>query len=243
MHTTSIPIYDRSAPVPTSFNGVGLLMDKPPGWTSFGVIKRLRRLLHIKKIGHAGTLDPMATGLLICLVGRRATREVDTFMGLPKTYEGTLRLGEVTASYDAETEVIEQKPWAHITDDQLEAVRPRFTGAIMQQPPMYSAVKIGGERLYKKARRGEDVARPPRPVDIHRFEWTGRDGADVSFVVECSKGTYIRSLAHDVGQALGVGAHLVRLRRTAIGPYSVAQAWTPEALEAALEAQEVDDEA
>ncbi|RMF63917.1 MAG: tRNA pseudouridine(55) synthase TruB [Bacteroidetes bacterium] len=227
--------------LPASFERAVLPVDKPRGWTSFDVIRKLRRLLRVRKIGHAGTLDPMATGLLICLVGR-ATKRMETFMGLPKTYEGVLRLGEVTPSYDAETEVTGRRPWQHLREADLEAVRQRFVGEVVQLPPMYSAVKVGGERLYRKARRGEDVERPARTVQIHAFELTGWEGPDVSFRVVCSKGTYIRTLAHDVGQALGCGAHLVALRRTAIGPYTVEAAWTLPALEEALDTrqQEVD---
>lgn len=220
--------------LPEAFEGVALLMDKPKGWSSFDVIRALRRLLEVKKIGHAGTLDPMATGLLIVLVGRKATKQMQRFMDLPKTYEGTLRLGEVTPSYDAETEVTEQRAWEHVTDDDLDRAADQFRGTITQRPPMYSAVKVKGERLYKKARRGETVERPPRVVTIDDLTYTARSGADVSFRVVCSKGTYIRSLAHDIGQELGCGAHLVQLRRTAIGPYRVDRAWTPDALEQAL---------
>ncbi len=219
--------------LPAEYERLVLLMDKPQGWSSFDVIRKLRRLLPVRKIGHAGTLDPMATGLLICLIGR-ATKLMEAFMGLKKTYEGTLRLGEVTPSYDAETDVAEQRAWRHLTEADLETARPLFLGEITQKPPMYSAVKIGGERLYKKARRGETVERPDRQVRIDAFELTQWDEADVSFRVVCSKGTYIRSLAHDFGRALGVGAHLVALRRTAIGPHRVEAAWTIEQLEAAL---------
>ena len=228
----------RQPDLPESFDGVALLMDKPKGWSSFDVIRKLRPLLGIKKIGHAGTLDPMATGLLIVLVGRRATKQMQRFMDLPKTYDGTLRLGEVTPSYDAETEVSERLSWEHVTEEDLDQIPERYTGTITQRPPMYSAVKVGGERLYKKARRGETVERPPRIVTIESLTWTGREGADVSFRVVCSKGTYIRSLAHDIGQDLECGAHLVALRRTAIGPYRVDRAWTPEALEQALAERE-----
>lgn len=219
--------------LPPTFEAVALLIDKPRGWSSFDVIRKLRRLTRVRKIGHAGTLDPMATGLLICLFGR-ATKQMTTFMGLEKEYEGTLRLGQVTPSYDAETPVSEEHPWDHVTDEDLEQVRRGFLGTITQVPPMYSAVKVDGERLYRKARRGETVARPPRQIHIHAFELTGREGADVSFRVRCSKGTYIRTLAHDVGAQLGVGAHLVTLRRTRIGPYGVERAWTLEALAQAL---------
>ena len=224
---------ESSAQVPPAF---ALLVDKPPGMTSFGVVKKVRWLLGIKKVGHAGTLDPMATGLLILLLGRNATRQQDRFMGLPKVYTGTLRLGETTASYDAETPVDERKPADHLTDADVEAARQGFVGEIEQQPPIYSAIKVGGERLYKKARRGETnetVAIKARPVTITRFDLTARRGAEVDFIVECSKGTYIRSLAHDFGEALGVGGHLTALRREAIGPFGVDEAWTLDALEQA----------
>lgn len=220
--------------VPDAFERVVLLVDKPPGWTSFDVVGKLRRLVSVRKIGHAGTLDPMATGLLICLIGR-ATKLMESFMGLPKVYTGTLRLGEVTPSYDAETTVTDRCGWEHLTKEDLGAARQHFMGPITQLPPLYSAVKVGGERLYKKARRGEQVERPLRSVHIDTFTLTDWQGADVSFEVACSKGTYIRSLAHDFGQALGVGAHLVALRRTAIGPYQVDRAWTIEQLVAALD--------
>lgn len=211
--------------LPEALERAILPIDKPAGWTSFDVIRRLRKLLGVRKIGHAGTLDPMATGLLICLVGR-ATKLMEAVMELPKTYEGVLRLGETTPSYDAETEVTAHKPWRHLEDAHLEAARQHFLGSIEQVPPMYSAVKVKGERLYRKARRGEEVERPPRTVYVEAFDLTGKTESDVSFRVVCSKGTYIRSLAHDFGEQLGVGAHLVELRRTAIGPYAVTHAWT-----------------
>jgi len=222
--------------LPEDYTAAVLLIDKPLGWTSFQVIRVLRRILSVRKIGHAGTLDPMATGLLICLVGR-ATRTMETFMHMPKLYTGTLRLGEETPSYDAETAVNQQHAWTHITANCLERARRKFVGDIWQIPPMYSAIKIGGERLYKKARRGEIVQRSPHRVHIERFELTRREGQDVSFVVTCSKGTYIRSLAHDMGQVLGVGAHLIALRREAIGPYTVMNAWDMQALEDARRQQ------
>jgi len=143
-------------------------MDKPPGWSSFDVIRKLRPMLKVRKIGHAGTLDPMATGLLICLVGR-ATKLMNTFMGMPKCYEGTMRLGEVTPSYDAESDVTNRAPWEHVTEQEMEEARSAFEGEIEQIPPMYSAVKVNGERLYKKARRGEEVKRSPRNVVIEKF--------------------------------------------------------------------------
>lgn len=219
--------------LPELFEDLTLPVDKPQGWSSFDVIRKLRRILRVRKIGHAGTLDPMATGLLICLVGR-ATKRMEHFMHLPKEYVGTLRLGEETASYDAESDVIRRQPWSHVDADELERVRQQFLGDLDQRPPMYSAVKIGGERLYKKARRGEEVERPTRRVHIEAFEVSRVSGQDVDFRVACSKGTYIRALAHEFGQALGTGAHLVALRRTAIGSIRVSDAWTLETLEQAV---------
>ena len=217
---------------PESLERVVFPVDKPRDWSSFDVIRKLRRVLKTRKIGHAGTLDPMATGVLIVLVGR-ATKLMEYFMQLPKVYEGTLRLGEVTPTYDAESEVTERRSADHVTDDDLETARRRFLGEIEQKPPAFSAIKVGGERLYKKARRGEEVEVPARVVRIDEFILTSRDGTDVSFRVTCSKGTYIRSLAYDFGASLGVGAHLTALRRTAIGPYDVERAWTLDQLERA----------
>lgn len=217
--------------LPDDFADAVLLVDKPGGCTSFDVIRTLRRLFPVRKVGHAGTLDPMATGLLICLLGRGATRRMQSFMELRKAYEGTLRLGEVTPSYDAETPVSRRADPRHITAGDLEGARRGFLGDISQIPPMYSARRVGGERLYRKARRGETVERRASPVHVFRFELSGRSGADVSFDLECSKGTYVRALAHDFGRKLGVGAHLVALRRTAIGPYRVERAWTLQELE------------
>jgi tRNA pseudouridine55 synthase len=202
-----------------------LLVDKPAAWTSFDVVNKLKRMFAFRKVGHAGTLDPMATGLLICLFGR-ATKQVEHFMDLPKEYEGVIRLGETTPSFDAETEVIERKSIDHLSDGDLERERVKLTGDLLQTPPMYSAIKVGGERLYRKARRGEVIERAPRSVTIYEFAFTGRNGSDISFRIQCSKGTYVRSLAHDFGQHLGVGAHLSLLRRTRIGSYSVRDAWS-----------------
>jgi tRNA pseudouridine55 synthase len=227
-----LPIYTRHS-IPTMVDGAAVLVDKPGGWSSFAVVKKLRWLLGVRKVGHAGTLDPMATGLLICLIGK-GTKSVDHFMGLAKEYTGTIRLGQVTPSYDAETDVIEEKDPSGVTDDAIENARDSLTGTIRQTTPMYSAVKVGGERLYKKARRGEDIQRPPRIVEVHEFRITARRGADLDFLVRCSKGTYIRSIAHDLGQIVGVGAHLVALRRTAIGAYRVDDAWTVDGLQEAL---------
>jgi len=222
--------------LPERWDAAVLLIDKPKGITSFDVIRRLRKLLRVRKIGHAGTLDPMATGLLICLIGR-ATRWMTHFMAQEKEYEGVMRLGEITPSYDAETEVVERRSWEHLTDADLERSRHQFVGEVVQHVPAYSAVTVKGNRLYDQARAGKAVERPSRRVQIYAFELLGRDGADVAFRVRCSKGTYIRSLVHDFGQALGCGAHLVELRRTRSGPYRVEQAWTLEALAEALQAR------
>jgi len=212
-----------------------LLLDKPSGWTSYSTIRRLKRYFpKSTKIGHSGTLDPLATGLLILLFGK-ATKSQQKFLHLPKTYYGTMRLGEVTASMDSETEVLERKSIDEITSQQIKSACAAHTGIIQQIPPMYSAVKVGGERLYKKARRGESVMRSSNTVTVYSFEVIDIDGADVRFRVQCSKGTYIRALAHDVGQYLCTGAHLTQLRRTAIGNYQVDKACTMEELIVALE--------
>lgn len=219
--------------LPAVMDQVVLPVDKPQGWTSFDVLRRLKRALGVRKMGHAGTLDPMATGLLMVLIGR-ATKLQDQFMNLEKEYEGVIRLGEITASFDAETEVQERNDWTVVSDADLDHARSCFVGPIIQRTPVYSAVKVGGERLYKKARRGEHVVTPERSVTIDHFELTGRQGADISFHVHCSKGTYIRSLAHEFGQAVGVGAHLVALRRTAIGNFSIDDAWQIPTIESAV---------
>lgn len=227
-------IYSKSE-LPTSFeDGAVLLIDKPKGPTSHDVVQKVRRCFEVKKVGHAGTLDPMATGLLVVLVGRPATRLQEAFLHLPKTYEGTVRLGETTRSHDVETEVVDRCDPSSVTREAIEDALSNFRGTIEQIPPMYSAVKVGGERLYKKARRGETVDRPPRQVSVYAFEVTNWNSPEVSFRVECSKGTYIRSLARDLGKTLGVGGHLVSLRRRSIGSYSAEEAWSMDALGEAL---------
>lgn len=218
-----------------------VLVDKPAGMTSFAVVKRVRWATGEARVGHAGTLDPMATGLLVVLVGRAATREQDRFMGLPKVYTATVRLGEATASADAETPVEATADARALTDAEVATAAATLTGEITQTPPVYAAIKVGGERLYKKARRGEAVDVPSRQVLVTSFE-TGplrpavgaSDGAvDVDVRVACSKGTYVRALARDLGDALGVGGHLVALRREAIGPFAVDEAWDLDAFVAA----------
>jgi len=214
--------------------GGAFLIDKPSGPTSFDVVEAVREASEMRKVGHSGTLDPMATGLLIVLVARPATRLQEAFMHLPKTYEGTLRLGERTPSHDAETDVTERTDASGITLADLRAIQDQFTGTLQQVPPMYSAVTVDGERLYEKARRGERVDRPPRQVTVNSFEYLEWTPPELSFRLTCSKGFYVRSLARDVGEAVGVGAHLTALRRTRIGSYSVSTAWTVSALTDAL---------
>jgi tRNA pseudouridine55 synthase len=209
--------------------GEMLLVDKPQGWTSFDVVNRIRSLFHVRKIGHAGTLDPMATGLLVICSGRK-TKELDQFMGLEKEYEGEMILGARTPSFDAETPVSERRSIDDITEERVRSVLAEFVGQQMQTPPMWSAVKVDGRRLYQYARKGQEVARSPREVSIASLTPVKLALPAVSFAVVCSKGTYIRALVDDVGQRLGCGAYLSALRRTRIGPYHVADALTIEDL-------------
>ena len=216
-------------------SGSLLLVDKPRDWTSFDVVNKirghLRRALGVKKIkvGHAGTLDPMATGLLLICTGKW-TKKLADMQGMDKGYTGTLRLGATTPSYDAETEVDATYPIDHIEPEDLEAARRQLTGPLEQLPPMFSAIKVDGQPLYKKARKGETVEVKPRPVTIHEFALTRIALPDVDFSVTCSKGTYIRSLAYDFGRLLDSGAYLTALRRTWIGPHRIEDAWDLEEL-------------
>ena len=221
------------ADVPPVGAAVAVLVDKPAGWTSFDVIRKLRSVRPDTKMGHSGTLDPMATGLLIVLMNQ-ATKSMNHFMHMDKHYAATIRLGQSTASYDAETPVIQSVDAAHIKTAAIDQACLRLTGSIGQIPPMYSAVKVKGERLYKKARRGETIERKPNQVQVFKFKVNRREDNDLQAEVYCSKGTYIRTLAHDLGELLEVGAHLVALRRTAIGPWTVEQAWPLEALVEAM---------
>lgn len=219
--------------LPPDFHEAVIPIDKDQGWTSFDVVKKLRGIVKVRKVGHAGTLDPMATGLLILLVGK-ATKRMNEFMEQEKEYTGTIRLGETTPSYDAETEVTKRVDTAHLTPRDIEEAASAFLGEIQQEPPMYSALKVGGERLYKKARRGETIERKKRNVTIYKFDIDSIDNNEVHFTIGCSKGTYIRSIAHDLGEALQVGGHLSRLRRTSIGSIHVNDAWSLEKIQHAL---------
>lgn len=215
--------------------GTVVLVNKPKGWTSFTVCGKLRRLVNVKKVGHAGTLDPMATGLLIVCVGK-ATKLVDRYQGMIKGYSGVFRLGEATSTWDADSPVIQREPWEHIKDEDIKKTAASFSGEIWQVPPMFSAIKVGGEKMYEKARRGESVELSPRRISIFKFdiERSLDDRQNLIFRVTCSKGTYIRSLCADLGKALGSCAHLTALRRDSIGEYSADNAWDFKDLEEAI---------
>ena len=212
-------------------NGQVLLIDKPLHWTSFQVVNKLRWAIkkHFKlkkiKVGHAGTLDPLATGLLVICTGKM-TKQINTFQGQEKEYTGTFVLGSTTPSYDLETEIDSTFPTEDITKDFIQETTKQFTGEIDQYPPIFSAIKKEGKRLYEFARAGEEVEIKSRKVTISEFEITAIREQEVDFRVVCSKGTYIRSLAHDFGKALNSGAHLSVLRRARIGDFSVNDAQT-----------------
>jgi tRNA pseudouridine55 synthase len=255
-------------PFPDPFpTGAVLLFDKPLAWTSFDVVNKVRYILSRKlgqkklKVGHAGTLDPLATGLLVLCSGDY-TKRIEEFQAMPKTYEGTMTFGATTPSFDLEKAPDTFLPTEHLTMEALEAAKAQFMGDILQVPPVFSAVKVDGRRLYKNARTGEEVELPHRPVHIASFEWLGElrrvpegslpptiekkkgspialhpdyaEGLQLDFRVVCSKGTYIRSLVNDVGQAVGSGAYLSRLRRTASGGFSLEEAWSVERFAALL---------
>ncbi len=220
-------------------DGQIILIDKPLQWTSFQVVNKLRWLIRknfkIKKIkvGHAGTLDPLATGLLIICTGK-FTKRIQEFQGQVKEYTGTIRLGATTPSYDLETEINQTFPIGHISEAMIKECTSKFVGEIEQYPPVFSALKKDGKRLYEYARSGEEVAIAARKVRVDTFEITRIQLPEVDFRIVCSKGTYIRSLAHDFGKALNSGGHLSVLRRTKIGEFSVSDAVTPEVFENSL---------
>ena len=209
---------------PKEMEGI-LLVDKPTDHTSHDVVARLRGKLRMKRVGHAGTLDPMATGLLIILVGK-ATRVSQYLMSLDKEYEGTIELGKVTDTQDAEGEVLETIPVPAFSEADILAAVQTFLGDQYQTPPMYSAVKIDGVPLYKSARKGEEVEREPRFIRVMSWEITRFALPRLDFRLRCTKGTYVRTLAHDLGRKLGCGAHLAALRRTASDKFHVSQALT-----------------
>ncbi len=235
-----MPTPDGAAP-PTSDPEGLLLLDKPAGWTSHDVVARVRRLAGTRRVGHAGTLDPMATGVLVLGLGR-ATKLLTFLVGCDKSYAATIRLGAATVTDDAEGEVTATTP-VHLADDALEAAVAALTGPIDQVPSAVSAIKIDGKRAYARVRGGEDVALPARPVTVSRFAIGERravevDGIrllDVDVDVDVSSGTYVRALARDLGAALGVGGHLTALRRTRVGRFTLADCTTLDALTAARE--------
>jgi tRNA pseudouridine55 synthase len=208
-----------------------LLVDKPGEHTSHDVIARLRGKLRMRKIGHAGTLDPMATGLLIVLVGK-ATRVSQFIISLDKEYEGTIELGKTTDSQDADGEVMETRPVPPLTEADVKAAMQGFLGDQYQMPPMFSAIKIGGVPLYKKARKGEEVEREPRFIRVMSWDLLKFETPRIDFRLRCTKGTYVRTLGHDLGNKLGCGGHLTALRRTATDRFNVSQALTMEQIEA-----------
>lgn len=232
-----LPRYDFLA-------GSTLLVNKPKDWTSFDVVNKIRyKLKHrlgVKKIkvGHSGTLDPMATGLLIICTGK-FTKKLNEFQGLSKEYTGTIKLGSTTPSYDAETEIDNIYPTEHITSELLEEGRKQFLGDLEQIPPMFSAIKVDGQPLYKKARKGIKVEIKSRPVTIFNFDFLNIDVPNIDFKVSCSKGTYIRSLAHDLGKAVRSGGHLTALKRTKVGEFKLENAWELEDLVKYIEDYEV----
>lgn len=207
-------------------DGQLLLVNKPYKWTSFDVVGKIRNAFKpLKlKVGHAGTLDPLATGLLIICTGKM-TKQIDAFQAQEKEYTGTMILGATTPSYDMETDVDQKFDITQLTEEQIQAACSQFIGDIHQYPPAHSAIKIDGERLYEKARRGEEVERRLRPVTVREFEISNIALPEVNFRVVCGKGTYIRSLIHDFGHALNNGAYLSRLRRTRSGDYKIEDAF------------------
>jgi tRNA pseudouridine55 synthase len=200
-----------------------ILVDKPAGPTSHDVVDAIRRRFQIKKVGHCGTLDPNATGLLIIVLGR-GTKLSEKLMGDDKVYEGTIKFGETTNSYDADGEILETKPVPPLTLEGLNEEATKFIGDQMQMPPMVSAIKMNGVPLYKLARKGIEVVREPRLIHIYNFRFTNYSEPLGEFRVACTKGTYVRSIAHDLGQKLGCGAHLATLRRSVSGKFDVADA-------------------
>jgi tRNA pseudouridine55 synthase len=217
------------AKIPIPEEGRILLINKPYRWTSFDVVNKLRRIFGIKKIGHAGTLDPLATGLLIICLGKM-TKRIEEFMGQEKEYTGIMVIGQTTPSHDLETEVSIKKDITHITEQQIRETVTAFIGNISQVPPQHSAVLIGGKRAYSFARQGQEIALQPRQVEVSTFEITAINFPEVSFRIICSKGTYIRSLVRDFGNALGVGAYMSALCRTRIGSFKLEDSLTLEQL-------------
>jgi tRNA pseudouridine55 synthase len=203
--------------------GEVFLINKPLEWTSFDVVKKIRNTLRIKKVGHAGTLDPLATGLLIVCAGKK-TKSIETYMGQEKEYRGTFVLGKTTESFDLEKEVVDVADPSQLTLEDVKKAAAQLTGDILQVPPMHSAIKVDGKRVYESARKGQEVVMEARPVSVTTFEITDFNNPVVHFRIVCSKGTYIRSLARDLGNILGVGAYMASLIRTRIGDFRLENA-------------------
>lgn len=203
--------------------GKVILINKPLEWTSFDVVRKIRNITRIVKVGHAGTLDPLASGLLIVCTGK-FTKNINAYMGMEKEYTGTFTLGAITPTYDLESEPTELCSFDHLTDHQINKVTDQFKGLIMQVPPIHSAIKQAGKPVYLAARKGIDVVLEPRPVTIYSFDIEKIELPVIYFKVVCSTGTYIRSLANDFGKALGVGGYMSSLRRTRIGHFNVGDA-------------------
>jgi len=224
----------ENTPATSEFEeGKVLLIDKPLRWTSFDVVRKVRNLVKTKKVGHAGTLDPLATGLLIVCTGKY-TKRINEYMSQEKEYTGTITLGATTPTYDLESEPQDFQPVEHISIQELEQAAKLLTGPILQTPPIHSAIKKEGKRVYELARQGIDVKLDPRPVTIFEFEIVRAELPEVSFKVVCSTGTYIRSLADDFGKNLGCGGYLSSLRRTRIGPFSVNDAFGMQEFESSI---------
>jgi len=213
--------------------GQTLLLDKPLTWTSFDVVKKIRNAIKIKKVGHAGTLDPLATGLLIVCTGKK-TKTIDSIQAQYKEYTGVIGIGKTTPSYDLETEYDSENDISHLTESDIQKAVNPFLGDISQVPPMHSAIKVDGQRVYELARQGKTIELKSREVTIHEFELTKIELPDVHFRIKCTKGTYIRSIANDFGKELGVGGHLKELRRTKIGDFNVDDAMSVEEVIASI---------
>jgi tRNA pseudouridine55 synthase len=202
-----------------------LLIDKPSGWTSFDAVNKIRRTIKVRKVGHAGTLDPLATGLLIICTGKM-TKQIDNYQAQEKEYTGFFGIGKTTPSFDLETPFDSERDWSYVKPEIIISASRELTGTILQIPPMYSAIRVDGKRMYLQARKGKTVALQPREVQVPVFEITSFELPLVGFRIVCSKGTYIRSLVRDIGEALGTGAYLHALRRTRIGTFLIEDAQT-----------------
>jgi tRNA pseudouridine55 synthase len=228
----------KQKPIPAALTpfleGKVLLLDKPIGWTSFNMVQKVRYLTKVAKVGHAGTLDPLATGLLIICTGK-FTKQINTYMGMTKEYTGTLVIGATTPTYDLESDPENFQSIEHITEEQIKVATKQFIGDILQMPPQHSAIKKDGKRLYESARQGIEVKVDPRPITIESFEITRIQLPQIDFKVVCSTGTYIRSLVKDFGDVLGVGAYMSALRRTKIGAFNVDNAMQWESLQNDIE--------